>query len=151
PARPAHRVPGLAHPRTPTERRSMSAFELWFWLTDPLRGDTFIELAEPTRLHGLLMALAVGVLLPLSVLLARYFKILPRQDWPRELSRRFWWSSHLAFVYCATVAAAAAMVLVVMARPENSDHAAHGHAWIGWVSIALLLALLVNGWQRGST
>ena len=86
----------------------MSAFEVWFWLTDPLRGDSFTELAEPTRLHGLLMALAVGVLMPLAVLLARYSKILPGQDWPRELNRRFWWFSHLALVYGATVAVAAA-------------------------------------------
>ena len=129
----------------------MSAFDVWVWLTDPLRGDSFMELAEPIRLHGLLMALAVGVLMPLAVLLARYSKILPGQDWPRELNRRFWWFSHLALTYCATVAVAAAMVLVVMALPEDADHAAHGHAWIGWLSVAMLLALLVNGWQRGST
>ena len=129
----------------------MSIADIWSWLGDPLRASAYVNLAEPVRLHGLLMTLAAGVMMPLAVLLARYFKILPSQDWPRELNRRVWSISHLALAYGAALATAAALVLVFQSRPEDADHLAHGHAWIGWLSMAMLLALLINGWQRGST
>jgi hypothetical protein len=129
----------------------MSIADFWSWLGDPLRAASYASLADPVRLHGLLMAFAAGLLMPLAVLLTRYFKILPSQDWPRDLNRRFWWVSHLALAYSASVAAAAALVLVFMARPQDANHVAHAHAWIGWLSMAMMLALVINGWQRGST
>jgi hypothetical protein len=129
----------------------MSMAEIWAWLGDPLRAASYVSLPQPVRLHGLLMALAAGVMMPLAVLLARYFKILPSQDWPRELNRRLWWISHLVLAYGASVVAACALVLVVLARPDGANHVAHGHALVGWLSIAMLLALLINGWQRGSS
>jgi hypothetical protein len=40
------------------------------------------------------MVLAWGVLAPLAVLIARFFKVMPGQDWPRELDNQTWWRSH---------------------------------------------------------
>jgi hypothetical protein len=42
------------------------------------------------------MVLAWGVLLPLGALVARFFKVLPGQDWPRVLDHKAWWHSHRA-------------------------------------------------------
>ncbi|MEM9197752.1 MAG: cytochrome b561 domain-containing protein, partial [Pseudomonadota bacterium] len=33
-------------------------------------------------------------LAPLAVMVARYFKVVPGQDWPRELDNQIWWKSH---------------------------------------------------------
>lgn len=41
------------------------------------------------------MVVAWGVLLPLGILIARFFKVTPRQRWPAELDNKFWWYSHL--------------------------------------------------------
>jgi hypothetical protein len=129
----------------------MTIADLWSWLVEPLRAASPAGLPSPLRLHGLLMAVSTGVMMPLAVLISRYFKILPSQDWPRELNRRFWWFSHLVLAYGASLAAAAALVLAFLSHPEDADHLAHGHAWVGWLSVAMLLTLLANGWQRGTT
>jgi len=129
----------------------VSIADIWSWLNEPLRAASYESLTQPVQLHGLLMALAAGVMMPLAVLITRYFKILPSQDWPRELNRRFWWISHLVLAYGASVVAAGALVPVFMAWPDGANHLAHGHALIGWLVIAMLLALLINGWQRGSS
>jgi hypothetical protein len=128
----------------------MNIDELVFWLTDPIRLGSGRALSEHARLHGLLMTVAAGLLMPLAVLVARYFKVLPRQDWPRQLNRRFWWFSHLALAYAASITIAAAFGLIVLSM-QNAQHMAHPHAWIGWLSAVMLIALLLNGWQRGST
>jgi hypothetical protein len=136
----------------------MSFIEIMFWLTDPMRGGLPGVMSEADRLHGLSMGLAAGLLLPLAVLLARYFKILPGQDWPRQLNRRSWWFGHLVLAYAAAVAVAVGTVSILQAMAAESEdsgeaavHLAHLHGWIGWVTVAMLVALLINGWQRGTS
>ena len=134
----------------------MSLNEVVFWLTDPMRGGLPLALSEAARMHGVLMVLAGGVLMPLAVLLSRYFKVLPEQDWPRQLDRRFWWIAHLGLVYSAAMALLVGAVIILrdMGGLDDGDdaveHLAHMHAWFGWLALAMLLALFVNGWQRGS-
>ena len=135
----------------------MSINEIVFWLTDPIRLGVPQALSEADRLHAMSMALAAGVLLPLAVLLVRYCKILPGQDWPRQLNRRFWWFSHLALAYAASVAVAIGLVSILQGMQAESGeggeaaaHLSHLHGLIGWVTTAMLVALLINGWRRGS-
>lgn len=134
----------------------MSLNEIIFWLTDPMRGGLPLALSEAARLHGLLTTLAAGVLMPLGVLLARYFKILPGQDWPRELDRRLWWVAHLGIAYAAAIVFLVGIVIIVfeMGGLEDGEdaveHLTHAHAWFGWLSLAMLAAIFINGWQRGT-
>ena len=65
----------------------MTLDDIAFWLTDPIRAGLPGALDADDRWHGQMAVLGAGVLLPLAVLVARYFKILPGQDWPRELDR----------------------------------------------------------------
>lgn len=132
----------------------MSLDDIVFWLTDPIRAGVVPVVGDDGRLHGLLMALAAGVLLPLAVLLARYCKILPGQDWPRELNRRFWWRGHLVLAYAGAALIALGFVFILRGNrigEQEVQFLEHPHAWIGWVTVAMLIALVVNGWQRGST
>jgi len=130
----------------------MSVDEVIWWLNSPVGSGASQALALPEheQLHGLLMAIAAGVLLPLAVLVARYFKILPGQDWPRELNRRFWWFSHLTLAYGACIALVAGYLLIVGSFEYDDQHLLHPHAWIGWLSAAMVIAMFLNGWQRGS-
>ena len=100
----------------------MNIADIWSWLSDPLRAASYAGLTQPVRLHGLLMALAAGVLMPLAVLIARYFKILPSQDWPRELNRRSGGSAIWCWPMAHRSSPPCALVLVVLARPEGANH-----------------------------
>ena len=44
--------------------------------------------------HARLMVLAWGVLIPVGVLWARFWKVAPHQDWPRQLDHKAWWHAH---------------------------------------------------------
>ncbi len=135
----------------------MSSSDVMFWLLDPLRAGITQAISESDRLHGLLMTLAAGVMVPLAVLLARYFKVLPGQDWPRQLNRRTWWIAHLGLAYAslAVFVVAVYIVLKEMYLTPDDDagvrHLANPHGWLGWLALLMLFAVIFNGWQRGST
>ncbi len=61
-----------------------------------LSGSTHHTLPDWVVWHGRVMVLSWGVLLPLGALVARFFKVLPGQDWPRVLDHKAWWHSHRA-------------------------------------------------------
>ncbi|MFC6672722.1 DOMON domain-containing protein [Marinobacterium aestuariivivens] len=46
-------------------------------------------------LHAVVMLLTWGLVVPLIVLVARYFKVTKGQRFPRNLDNRFWWLVHL--------------------------------------------------------
>ncbi len=98
--------------------------------------------------HGRLMILAWGVAVPVGVLVARFFKILPRQDWPNEVDNRFWWKTHLTMQYLAGVLtlAGTAMVVQGLATIGSSGN----HALFGWALVLLVVGQFMGGWLRGS-
>ncbi|MEM8648859.1 MAG: cytochrome B, partial [Pseudomonadota bacterium] len=62
--------------------------------------DWFLGPIDPTRphdldmaaaWHGRFMVLAWLFLLPIGVLAARFLKIPPWLDWPRQLDSHLWW------------------------------------------------------------
>ena len=55
------------------------------WLLAPLSGAATHSLAPWAYWHARLMVLGWAVLLPVGVLVARFYKVTPQQDWPREL------------------------------------------------------------------
>ena len=107
------------------------------------------EIAVWAAWHGRLMVLAWLALLPLGVLIARFFKVTPRQDWPRELDNKFWWRSHLglqcAGIACMTIAAGLALHFGDLRR---SGLPLHG--LIGWLVVSLGWIQFLSGWIRGS-
>ena len=51
-------------------------------------------IAMPLAWHGRLMVLAMGLLTPPLIIVARFFKVTPQQDWPRHLDNPFWFITH---------------------------------------------------------
>lgn len=88
--------------------------------------------------HAALMLAAWGLMLPLGVLVARYFKVVRGQDFPRELDNQFWWNWHRVLQYGGMLAATAALVPV---------WGAHRGGAIGWHS-GLGFAALGLGWMQ---
>lgn len=98
--------------------------------------------------HGRVMVLAWGVLIPLGVLAARFFKVTPNQDWPTMLDNQVWWRSHLRLQYSA----GAAMVLglaLILARTGDGV-VATVHQIGGWTVLTVTAAQFLAGWLRGT-
>jgi hypothetical protein len=119
------------------------------WLMLSLSGSSSHELAPWTVWHARTMVLAWGVLLPVGVLLARYFKVWPNQRWPERLDHKAWWHGHRTLQYAGvglmTLGAYLAWGLGARATP-----AAQAHAWLGWGVIAVGWLQVVMGLLRGS-
>ncbi|MEO0958260.1 MAG: cytochrome B, partial [Pseudomonadota bacterium] len=98
------------------------------WLLAPIDPSRAHEVGAYFSWHGRLMVLAWGALFPLGVLVARYLKVTPKQDWPRELDNKTWWHAHLALQYTAGVAMIVGLVLILLTESGSSTH-----AHFGWV------------------
>lgn len=118
----------------------------WFMLPiDPARGHSVEGLVA---WHGRLMVLAWGVLVPIGVIVARFFKITPRQHWPLHVDNQAWWIAHRV---CQYVAAATTVVALGFILAELGSPMASGlHALFGWTVVALLCIQLLGGWFRGT-
>lgn len=125
----------------------MDGFLAWWWL--PLSGSSVHAIDAATAWHGRVMVLAWGVLVPLAALLARYFKVMPGQDWPAQLDNPAWWHGHRAL---AGVAVALTLVGagLMWERGELPGAAAASHRLLGLALVGAGLAQLVLGLLRGS-
>lgn len=118
------------------------------WLLAPIDVTRPHEIGVLVAWHGRLMVLAWSFLFPVAVLTARYAKVTPRQDWPRERDSTTWWHTHLALQYCGGLAVAAALWLiwqVAAGEPLNKQH-----ELLGWTAVVLCAVQFVSGWLRGS-
>ncbi len=67
---------------------------MWDWLISPIDPARVHDVGWAVSWHARAMVLGWGMLAPLAVIVARFFKIMPGQDWPRELDNQIWWRSH---------------------------------------------------------
>lgn len=118
------------------------------WLIQPLDPSRPHEISDYVAWHGRLMVLAWGVLAPLGVLIARFYKVTPAQDWPRELDNPTWWHWHLRLQISAAVVAFAGIVLIVWRN--GGIFVTHWHSWLGWAVLSLLGMQVFSGILRGS-
>jgi len=95
--------------------------------------------------HARMMVIAWGVLAPLTVFSARYFKVLPWQDWPRELDSQAWWKAHWmgnGFVVLCTVFG---LGLILGSADGGSLH-----GQLGYAMLVLLFVQVTLGVFRGT-
>lgn len=107
------------------------------------------ELTTGIIWHGRFMVFAWVLLIPLGVLIARFFKVLPSQPFPEELDNPFWWNSHLVLQIAAIVFTAIAITLIVMEPPHPVMHN-DIHRLLGWTTVTLCGLQLLSGVLRGS-
>jgi hypothetical protein len=115
--------------------------EIWQWLLVPLSGAREHHIATQIAWHGRLMVLAWGLLSPVMIVLARYFKVTLRQDWPKYLDNPFWFLTHRRAGYWIAIVATCGLVGAVWhnqsLRPLGSAHGAFGWSLIvlGWLQV----------------
>ncbi|MEM8786705.1 MAG: cytochrome b561 domain-containing protein [Pseudomonadota bacterium] len=116
------------------------------WLFSPIDPSRAHEVGAAISWHGRMMVLAWGILAPLAVLVARFFKILPGQDWPRELDSHVWWRSHWIGQSAVAVLTVGGLILVWL----NGRGPISLHTALGYAIVLLLLAQVLLGLLRGS-
>ncbi len=95
--------------------------------------------------HARTMVLAWGVIAPLAIIAARFLKILPWQDWPRELDNPTWWRFHWMGQSLATF-----LTLVGLGLVWGAARGGSLHGMMGYGVIALALFQIALGLARGS-
>ena len=99
-----------------------------------------------TSWHGRFMTLAWVVCAPAGIVIARYFKVMPNQNWPEVLDNKRWWTLHLVLQITTAVAVALGLVLILLQTGGD----AHLHRLLGWIVAAGLAAQLLSGIFRGT-
>jgi|GEM_PF-2400776 len=77
------------------------------------------------------MVLAWGVLVPLGVLAARFYKVTPKQRWAQQLDNPAWRHTHRAAQYSGVVLMSVGAALA-WSQGQGLTAAARMHAWLGW-------------------
>ena len=129
--------------------------DLVLLLNQPISGSDTHLIADAHKWHARLMVLGWGVFIPTGIVVARYFKILVRQDWPRQLDNRRWWHAHLALQVAGLSLSFVAVFLAFRAAGAAGSgilpYAAVGvHETLGWAIVALGVAQLLGGALRGT-
>lgn len=117
------------------------------WLFAPMDQARVHDLTTAIAWHGRLMILAWSLLFPAGIVMARFFKITPRQTWPDQIDNKIWWHSHLTLhcLGCAVVIAAVGLIW------QSARYSAwNNHSRLGWLVIAALTCQFVSGWLRGT-
>lgn len=121
------------------------------WWLASLSGATAHQIEASFAWHGRLMVLAWSVLAPAGLLWARYWKIAPRQDFPRVLDDKRWWHAHRGLQSLAALATAVALWLGWRdAAALGVSPAALWHHWLGWLVCIAVLVQIAHGLARGS-
>ena len=104
--------------------------------------------------HGLMMALAWLVLIPTGTVIARFYKVRPRQDFPGHADDRFWWNSHRILQSVGAGLTVLAAWWAYKARGGEMDwlvlHAQLGLAVIGLCALQIA-APMFRGTKGGPT
>ncbi len=102
--------------------------------------------------HAALMLVTWGLMIPMGGVVARYFKVTPRQNFPEEVDSRFWWDWHRSLQYGGMALSSAGLILILW---ETGGRLAtlHGRCGlavmtIGWLQVA---SALLRGSKGGAT
>ncbi|PTX54937.1 hypothetical protein C8N43_3760 [Litoreibacter ponti] len=118
------------------------------WLFSPMDATRGHELGWQLSWHARAMVAGWGILVPLGIVIARFFKIAPWQDWPRALDSHFWWNTHRICQYSAFVLMLIGLALILTAPPLAAIPGPHW--WLGWAVVILGIMQVVGGILRGT-
>ena len=119
------------------------------WLLTPISGSTEHFISTSLAWHGRLMVLGMGLLMPPLVIVARYFKVTPRQDWPRQLDNPFWFVTHRRWGNVTGVILLAGLVFGLIAEGWQAPWRSL-HGTFGWTVVVFVLVQIVSAWLRGT-
>ncbi len=118
------------------------------WLLAPIDSTRAHDVGVLMSWHGRTMVAAWVFLIPVGVLLARFFKVLPGQDWPRRLDSKVWWIGHLGLQQVGALLTLVGLLLILLETRGGAGAVSH---WLpGYFVVLACLILIAAGWLRGS-
>lgn len=119
---------------------------MWELLASPIDPGRVHDIGFAVSWHARIMVVAWAVLAPLAIIIARFFKILPKQNWPVELDTTFWWRSHWMGQVAVVILSIIGFSLVL---PSNFAQMSL-HNWLGYGVLFCVLLQVLLGIFRGS-
>ena len=121
------------------------------WLLTPIDAARPHDLGFNLKWHGRFMVVAWGILVPAGVIAARFFKVLPRQNFPQKVESLLWWRAHL-FAQCWALVLMGVGLWLVLARDVSATVTASVwiHHLMGWAVMALGAMQALSGALRGT-
>lgn len=119
---------------------------MWEWFLSPIDAARPHEVGFAISWHARSMVLGWGVVAPLAVFVARFFKVLPKQDWPHQLDSQVWWRSH--WMGQALVLGLSIMGLVLVMPPNFAEMSLHRS--LGYAVLIGAVAQIALGLMRGT-
>lgn len=116
------------------------------WLLSPIDAQRAHDVGFAVSWHARAMVLGWGFLAPMSILIARFFKVMPNQNWPQELDNQMWWRSHWMGHSMVLLLSVFGFALVLPADWEQMTL----HRWCGYGVLLLLICQVFLGLMRGS-
>lgn len=116
------------------------------WLLAPIDASRPHEVGFAISWHARSMVLAWGVLAPLAVIIARFFKVMPGQNWPEELDNQTWWRGHWMGQTVVVALSVVGLLLVLPGRSANMSL----HNTLGYIVLCGALFQVGLGFLRGS-
>lgn len=126
-----------------------SAVDVWTWLMQGLSGHDHSAPPAWAYWHARLMVVGWSVLIPLGMMVARFFKVWPGQRWPEVLDDPRWWRSHV-YLQGMGVSAMTVGLLLAYGRGGEVSSMAFWHHLAGWGLAALGWLQVAAGVLRGS-
>lgn len=96
--------------------------------------------------HARLMVLGWGICVPTGIVIARYLKVTPIQNWPDVLDNKLWWRCHLILQVSAVVLVCCGLGLILLQTGQQQDL----HRTLGWLVTLGLAVQTLSGLMRGS-
>lgn len=121
----------------------------WPWLATGLSGQAHTIPPAWAFWHARLMVVGWSILIPLGMLVARFFKIWPGQRWPEVLDNPAWWRLHVG-LQSLGVAVMSLGVLLAFGRGAEASSLALWHHRAGWALLAVGWTQVAAGLLRGS-
>lgn len=120
------------------------------WLLSPLDPARVHQVDWAVSWHGRLMVLAWLFAFPSGIVIARFFKITPRQNWPAVLDNIFWWKQHLRLQYLGGVFVTVAMLIALTQFTSGVGSTVTAHHILGWCVVTATTVQFIAGWMRGT-
>ncbi len=121
----------------------------WNWLSTSLAGHEHASPPAWAYWHARLMVVGWSVLIPLGMVIARFFKVWPGQRWPEVLDNPIWWRLHVS-LQSLGVAVMSLGVLLAFGRSAEGTSLALWHHWAGWTLVCVGWSQVAAGMLRGS-
>ena len=121
---------------------------MWEWLLTPVHAEQTHLISSGVSWHGRIMVFAWGFLSPLAILVARFAKILPWQNWPQELDNRTWWNSHWVAQTAAIILTLFGLIMILLDANKTGGYLLH--RLLGYSLIACGAFQGLSGLLRGT-